>query len=60
MTFALTPALSPRRGSVKDALALPVFVTAFIARWSAEKVSLPREVANAPPLLGERAGVRAD
>ncbi len=58
-TPALTPALSPRRGSATVPLVISKFVAAFGSLSSAANGVIQPDNASAPPLLGERAGVRA-
>jgi len=59
-TLALTPAVSPRRGSAKNARCYITPLDAFVAQSNAAIRFDPTMTATALPLLGERAGVRAD
>ena len=56
---ALTPALSPRRGSAEKLIDDITFVAAFVAFPDAENRFPLYESVVVPPLLGERVGVRA-
>ena len=58
--FALTPALSPRRGSAKGAVEFITSSAALVACADAARDSIPLEAVAALPLLGERVGVRAE
>jgi hypothetical protein len=58
--FALTPALSPRRGSAVGSARLTISSAAFYKLWNAATGFVPEGIEVALPLLGERAGVRAD
>src|SRR6185503_14376950 len=58
--LALTPALSPRRGCAK-ATCFGVFSSsATDCATNAARASVNSRATTAPPLLGERVGVRAD
>jgi hypothetical protein len=57
---ALTPALSPRRGGAEIASVNSTVLAAFVAYSKAEISVLPSGADIALPLLGERAGVRAN
>jgi hypothetical protein len=56
---ALTPALSPKRGSAATTPVVDNRVAAFVARAGAASSLRTRIGLNAPPLLGARVGVRA-
>ena len=57
---ALTPALSPRRGGATAVVVSSKLVAAIASVLDAEKSARKPSDTSALPLLGERAGVRAD
>jgi hypothetical protein len=59
-TLALTPALSPRRGGAKNAHCYTTSLAALVVGSNAVNRLNLKMAPVALPLLGERAGVRAD